>query len=66
DSELYSQLLFPKKHGFPLFRPQPFRDLSEAAQKTGTEIGDVGIVTRDGSFDPIFSILRATDDPLQR
>ncbi|KAJ7801694.1 hypothetical protein B0H14DRAFT_3884952 [Mycena olivaceomarginata] len=53
DSELYSRLLFPKKHGYPLFHPQPFDDLPEPARKLGTEIGDVGLVTQDGAFDPI-------------
>ncbi|KAF7345421.1 hypothetical protein MVEN_01560100 [Mycena venus] len=66
DSELYSRLLFPKKHGYPLFHPQPFDDLPEPARKTGTEIGDVGLITQDGAFDPIFNILRERDDPSNR
>ncbi|KAJ7325430.1 hypothetical protein DFH08DRAFT_662969, partial [Mycena albidolilacea] len=66
DSELYSRLLFPKKHGCPLFHPQPFDDLPEPARKLGTEIGDVGLVTQDGAFDPIFNIRRAIDDPSNR
>ncbi|KAJ7739927.1 hypothetical protein B0H16DRAFT_62338 [Mycena metata] len=66
DSDLYSRLLFPKKHGYPLFHPQPFDDLLEPARRIGTEIGDVGIVTQEGSFDPIFNILRAKDDPSNR
>jgi hypothetical protein len=32
----------------------------------GTDIGDVGIVTSDGSFDVIFNICRAADDPVNR
>ncbi|KAJ6577980.1 hypothetical protein B0H19DRAFT_906367, partial [Mycena capillaripes] len=63
---LYSRLLFPKGHGYPLFHPQPFDDLPVAARRTGTEIGDVGLITQDGSFDPIFNILRARDDPSNR
>ncbi|KAF7345414.1 Cell division control protein [Mycena venus] len=66
DSELYSRLLFPKKQGYPLFHPQPSDDLPEAARRIGTEIGDVGVITQDGSFDPIFNILRARDDPANR
>ncbi|KAJ7708952.1 hypothetical protein B0H17DRAFT_1031325 [Mycena rosella] len=66
DSDLYSRLLFPKKQGYPLFYPQPFDTLPEAARKNGTEIGDVGVVTTYGAFDPIFNILRAGDDPANR
>ncbi|KAF7333003.1 Ribonuclease III [Mycena venus] len=66
DSRLYTRLLLPKGHGYPLFHPQPFDDLPLEARKTGTEIGDVGIITGDGSFDVIFNICRATDDPLNR
>jgi hypothetical protein len=66
DSDLYSRLLFPKKQGYPLFHPQPFDDLPETARRTGTKIGDVGVITQDGFFDPIFNILRARDDPYNR
>jgi hypothetical protein len=66
DSDLYSRLLFPKGYGYPLFYPQPSDDLPEPARRNGTGIGDVGILTSDGSFDPIFNILRARDDPGNR
>ncbi|KAJ6473107.1 hypothetical protein C8R45DRAFT_406626 [Mycena sanguinolenta] len=66
DSRLYSRLLLAKRHGYPLFHPQPYDDLPLEARKSGTEIGDVGIITSDGSFDPIFNICRAASDPLNR
>ncbi|KAJ6544415.1 hypothetical protein B0H19DRAFT_903964, partial [Mycena capillaripes] len=66
DSRLYSRLLLPKGHGYLLFHPQPFDDLPLDARKNGTEIGDVGIITSDGSFDVVFNICRAADDPLNR
>ncbi|KAJ7027953.1 hypothetical protein C8F04DRAFT_1266540 [Mycena alexandri] len=44
DSDLYSRLLFPKKQGYPMFHLQPFDDLPEPARRTGTEIGDVGLL----------------------
>ncbi|KAJ7837071.1 hypothetical protein B0H14DRAFT_1118410 [Mycena olivaceomarginata] len=66
DSALYSRLLFPKGQGYPLFHPQPSDDLPDPARRTGTEIGDVGLITQYGSFDPIFNILRARDDPSNR
>ncbi|KAJ7483197.1 hypothetical protein FB451DRAFT_984538, partial [Mycena latifolia] len=66
DSDLYSQMLLPQGHGYPLFRPQPLDDLPELLRRIGTQIGDVGLVTQDGAFDPIFNILRAGDDPANR
>ncbi|KAJ7462876.1 hypothetical protein FB451DRAFT_1003169, partial [Mycena latifolia] len=66
DSRLYSRLLLPKGHGYPLFHPQPFDDLPLDSRRVGTEIGDVGVVTADGSFDVIFNICRAADDPVNR
>ncbi|KAJ7286908.1 hypothetical protein C8J57DRAFT_1707343 [Mycena rebaudengoi] len=66
DSRLYSRLLLPKGHGYPLFHPQPFDDLPEEARRIGTEIGDVGVMTSDGSFDVVFNICRRADDPINR
>ncbi|KAJ7618980.1 hypothetical protein DFH06DRAFT_1011780 [Mycena polygramma] len=66
DSQLYSRLLFAKMQGYPLFHPAPFDDLPESVRRIGTEIGDVGLITQNGSFDPIFNICRARDDPSNR
>ncbi|KAJ7126272.1 hypothetical protein C8R44DRAFT_558838, partial [Mycena epipterygia] len=66
DSHLYSRLLLPTGHGYPISHPQPYDDLPEESRRLGTEIGDVGVVTFDGSFDPIFNICRAADDELNR
>ncbi|KAJ7469877.1 hypothetical protein B0H11DRAFT_1392377 [Mycena galericulata] len=66
DSRLYSRLLLPKGHGYPLFHPQPFDDLPLESRREGTAIGDVGVVTSDGSFDVIFNICRSANDPLNR
>ncbi|KAJ7483269.1 hypothetical protein FB451DRAFT_103347 [Mycena latifolia] len=62
DSARYSRLLHPKGQGCPLFHPQPFDDLPRAAREIGTRIGDVGIVTPNGAFDPIFNILDRAED----
>ncbi|KAJ7157966.1 hypothetical protein C8R43DRAFT_882935 [Mycena crocata] len=64
--DLYRRLLLPLGHGYPLFDPQPSDDLPELARRIGTEIGDVGIFTADGGFHPIYNILRAKDDPVNR
>lgn len=63
---LYSRLLLPTGHGYPISHPQPYDDLPEESRRVGTETGDVGVVTFDGSFDPIFNICRAADDELNR
>ncbi|KAJ7266145.1 hypothetical protein C8J57DRAFT_1182597 [Mycena rebaudengoi] len=62
ESSLYSSLLFLKRQGYPLFQPQPYDDLPEQTKKSGIRIGDVGIVTAPGSFDPIFNILHDAGD----
>ncbi|KAJ6537351.1 hypothetical protein DFH09DRAFT_1090937 [Mycena vulgaris] len=66
DSELYSRLLFPKKQGYPLFNPQPYTSLLEPARRTGTKIGDVGVVTMHGAFNPIFNLCLEGNDPANR
>ncbi|KAF7299464.1 F-box domain-containing protein [Mycena indigotica] len=62
-SDLYSRLLFSKKLGYPLYNPCLSSDHSPARIAAGVQIGDVGVVRRDGSFDPIFNILDSTLNP---
>ncbi|KAJ7795634.1 hypothetical protein B0H14DRAFT_3888121 [Mycena olivaceomarginata] len=68
DCQLYSRLLLPKGHGYPLSHPQPFDDLplDSPNRLIGIDIGDVGVVTSDGAFDVIFNICRSADDPVNR
>ncbi|KAJ7493175.1 hypothetical protein B0H11DRAFT_1717887 [Mycena galericulata] len=66
DSKLYAELLLPTGNGYALFRPNPLDDVPETDRKIGTQIGDVGVVTRDGSFDTIFNITRELNDPRNR
>lgn len=60
-STIYSRLLFPKGHGYPLYFPEPNEDLPEVYRVLGTRIGDVGIVAEDGSFDYLFNVCRPAD-----
>jgi hypothetical protein len=66
DNILYTRAILSKGEGYPLFLPPPSDDLPESARRTGTEIGDVGVVTQDGSFDPIFNILCPANDRANR
>ncbi|KAJ7752588.1 hypothetical protein B0H16DRAFT_1317279 [Mycena metata] len=62
DGALYSALLFTRRQGYPLFQPQLYDDLPDERMRNGVCIGDVGIVTRPGGFDPIFNILHDAGD----
>lgn len=62
NDDLYSRLLLATGHGYPLSHPQPFDDFP---RREGIEIGDVGVVTSDASFDVFFNI-RRRDDPVNR
>ncbi|KAJ7154580.1 hypothetical protein C8R46DRAFT_1227418 [Mycena filopes] len=66
DRHLYSRLLLAKGNGYPLSYPQPSDDLLPACRERGIEIGDVGVLTSDGSFDVFFNICRDRDDPVNR
>ncbi|KAJ7096077.1 hypothetical protein C8R44DRAFT_684211, partial [Mycena epipterygia] len=66
DGDLYSRLLLTKRHGYPLSHPQPCDNLPEESRMKGIEIGDVGVLTPDGSFDVFFNICRESDDPVNR
>ncbi|KAJ6478122.1 hypothetical protein C8R47DRAFT_944930, partial [Mycena vitilis] len=55
---------FTSGKGYPLFQPQLSDNLAEDYKKTGVQIGDVGVVSRSGSFNPIFNILSEPGDRL--
>ena len=50
------RLLLPRRLGFPLWMPQPHRNLPSEYRRNGVSIGDVGIVTSGGIFDFLFNI----------
>ena len=61
-SEVYSRLMFVHGHGYPLYHPGPDQSRSLANRRAGIRIGDVGVMTRDGSFDFLFNIFAEHSD----
>jgi len=67
DSDIFTEELLVKKHGYPLWRPDPrcWGDhVSPECISSGVRIGDVGVVTQDGSFDCIFNVYFPSKDPI--
>lgn len=65
DSEIFAEELLLKKHGYPLWKPDPRSwgdHIPPEYISSGVRIGDVGIVTNDGSFDCIFNIYSPVAD----
>ena len=55
--------MYHKKHGFPLWIPQPNMTLPPSYQRQGVSIGDVGIITPDGGFDFLFNVCLPAEHP---
>ncbi|KIJ58143.1 hypothetical protein HYDPIDRAFT_34451 [Hydnomerulius pinastri MD-312] len=52
--------------GYPLWVPEPDSSLPTEYQSKGLTVGDVGVVTEDGSFDVFFNICLPETHPLHR
>ena len=55
--------MYLKKHGFPLWIPQPNMRLPRSYRRQGVSIGDVGIFAWDGSFDFLFNVCLPAGHP---
>lgn len=62
--DIYARQLFPKRYGMPLFIPEPYDNLPSEYRNKGASIGDVGIITQDGSFSFVFNICKPSSDPV--
>ena len=62
-NSIYKRHMCLKKHGFPLWIPQPNEELSPSYQRQGVSIGDVGIFTPDGGFDFLFNVCLPAGHP---
>ncbi|KAJ7579024.1 hypothetical protein C8J56DRAFT_334850 [Mycena floridula] len=56
EAQTYSSSLLPKRHGYPLWLPEPHGNLPTEYRRNGLRIGDVVILTEDGGFDYMFNI----------
>jgi hypothetical protein len=63
-NRIYAESLLPKGYGYPLWLPEPNECLPEEYQESGTCIGDVGIVSSDGSFDYLFNVCHPASHPI--
>ncbi|KIL58032.1 hypothetical protein M378DRAFT_61149, partial [Amanita muscaria Koide BX008] len=52
----YTRSMLECMVGYPLYEPEPFTDLSTKYLNEGVNVGDVGYVTGDGTFDFLFNI----------
>ena len=64
DHEIYYNQLLTKGRGSPLWIPGPGTQLPLEYRKQGISIGDVGIITRSGRFDFLFSILQPANSAI--
>ncbi|KIJ59208.1 hypothetical protein HYDPIDRAFT_101174, partial [Hydnomerulius pinastri MD-312] len=63
---VYARLLLRAEpsRGYPLWVPEPDSNLPTEYQSKGLRVGDVGVVTEDGSFDVFFNICLPETHPL--
>ncbi|KAG7089211.1 hypothetical protein E1B28_010913 [Marasmius oreades] len=65
-SQIFARALYPLRRGCALWIPEPNNELSPEYCAAGVQIGDVGILRADGSFDFVFNVCRSADDPVNQ
>ncbi|KAJ7067184.1 hypothetical protein C8F01DRAFT_1365332 [Mycena amicta] len=64
ENEVYWSQLCRRQRGFPLYVPEPQRNLPPEYLVHGVSIGDVGMVTAEGIWDFFFNIFLPSDHPI--
>ncbi|KAF8997765.1 hypothetical protein BDQ17DRAFT_845341 [Cyathus striatus] len=62
--DIYIEKLFPLNYGYPLWFPQPDRNLQLEYRRKGVSIGDVGVIRSNGAFDFLFNIWLPAHHPI--
>ncbi|KAM6499190.1 hypothetical protein JOM56_004698, partial [Amanita muscaria] len=52
----YTRSMLQFMVGYPLYEPEPFSEFSKEYLRKGVNIGDIGFVREDGTFDFLFNI----------
>ncbi|KAL1701741.1 hypothetical protein EV121DRAFT_211521 [Schizophyllum commune] len=60
-SHVYAQNLLLAREGYPLYAPEPLSNLPDDYRARGAEIGDVGVITKEGAFKPLLNICAPPD-----
>ncbi|KAM6499196.1 hypothetical protein JOM56_004704 [Amanita muscaria] len=55
-ADRYTRSMLHCMIGYPLYEPEPFNELSKEYLRKGVNVGDVGFVREDGTFDFLFNI----------
>ncbi|KAI5989887.1 hypothetical protein EDD15DRAFT_2106079, partial [Pisolithus albus] len=61
---VYAKHLQHADYGYPLRMPEPMSTLPDHYRESGLQIGDVGVVDREGQFDVLFNIFKREDNLL--
>ncbi|KAM6499200.1 hypothetical protein JOM56_004708 [Amanita muscaria] len=55
-ADRYTRSMLECLIGYPLYEPEPFSEFSEEYLRKGVDVGDVGLVREDGTFDFLFNV----------
>lgn len=64
-NHVYERQLLEKQRGFPLWMPECNLSWRVEKQKQGIRVGDVGLITKNGSFTYLFNITVPVGHPVQ-